>query len=1119
MDRRLEQFLGKLSRLNIRLRVDGDRLVCTAPKDVLTAELQEEVGRRKMQILALLGTHASDLPHSSSLVRRPPNAGPALASFGQERLWLLQQLNPGSFGYNIPGAIRLHGPLQVESLESALSEIVRRHEILRTTLSLRDGILLQVVNAPFRIRLQRSHIDSTATDQRLENAITSLAQQRIDLNEFPYWRFSLIELGEEDHVLAIVQHHIVSDGWSMGIIFDELSKLYGAFVHGQDSPLPELPIQYSDYAAWQRERLQGDTLESLLSWWKQHLQGLPANLVLPLDTRRPDLQSDRGDWELISLAGSHVRRLKEFCGRHGVTPFMTLLSVFAVLLSRYSGQDDVVIGTPTGNRDHQDCEQLLGFFLNTLAIRIDLQDSPSFEKLVRQVRGRALECFAHQELPFEKLVDELQLERDLSRPPLFQVMFIMHTQPTGALDLHDLTIGHVPFESGSSKYDLTLAATLGDEELLLTLEYCTSLFESTSVRRMLRHVQGLLSSALEHPDVPIRTLPMMSDDEQNRIVKQWNQTDKSYPQDCSIDDLVFDQARETPDRIAVCDRDTHWSYQNLTERVEAIQRQLIGSGLSRGEKIAVYLDRSVETVATLLAVLRCGLAYIPLDDALPEKRLRYIIDDSNVAAILTQESRREQLTKLGVRVVCIDSDLTQASKGSIPEPRESFATAEDVAYIIYTSGSTGMPKGVAVPHRPVVNFLCSMASEPGITQEDRLLALTSLTFDISVLEMLLPLTVGAAVVVGSLELAMDGRAIAKELDDERITIMQATPTSWTMLIRSGWKGRAELKALCGGEPMSRHLAQDLLHRVTELWNLYGPTETTIWSSTYRISSATSTPTLGRPIANTTLYCLDQQYEPTPIGVPGELYIGGDGLAVGYEGKFGLTAGAFLPNPFSSQQGARMYRTGDLVRFRGNGQLQFLGRVDRQVKVRGHRIELEEVEHILTSQPTILSAAVDVETGSAGSQLVAWIVPVGKSSLTVEQLRTQLSEHMPAYMVPNMIVVVDSLPTTPSGKMDRKKLPRPTERPELKQAYVNPSNVFEERIANIWRRTLRIDRIGMHDNFFDLGGHSLLLASVREELQEEEGHEIRMVDLFRFPTIGSLARFLNSRVQVPLKRAT
>lgn len=1109
MDSTLSQLLERLSRLGVQLRVEGERLVCNAPNDVLTADLQAEIGRRKPQLLALLGASAHQTLKGLQLKRRPPDGSLATVSFGQERLWLLQQMNPESFGYNIPSAVRLHGPLHIAALESALSEIVRRHEILRTTVSLREGRLVQVVHAPSRVSLPCHSLSTRGpdlVDREVSDEVTRLAQQPFDLSEFPYWRFLLLRLGPEDHVLVTIQHHIVSDGWSIGVLMHELSSLYQANLDGKESPLPELPIQYGDYAHWQRERLSGENLDALLSWWKKYLADVPRTLDLPTDFPRPDLQSDRGDWEVLTLGDSYCRKLREFCGRHAVTPFMMLLSVFSVFLARYSGQRDLAIGTPSGNRDHPHCEGLLGFFLNTLAVRLNLNRDPSFTELVQQSRSTTLDVFSHQELPFEKLVDALQLERDLSRSPVFQAMFIMHSQRASRLHLHNLTLGEVAFESGTAKYDLTLAATLFDDHIILTLEYRTSLFESTTVRRMLRQIKELLTSALELPELPVSQLRFVPQDELSLVVTRWNQTSEEYPKECTIDALVLAQAQNTPHQIAVRDLNTQLTYQDLSVRVRNLSQRLADRGLVRNQRVAVYLDRSAEMIVGLLAILHVGAAYVPLDDALPRERLQFIMKDAAIAGILTQESKRPDLDWLGVPLVTIDSDLERIDMPSGLQSGSS-ASSNDYAYVIYTSGSTGQPKGVAITHQSVVNLMVSMARRVGITAEDRMIALTSLGFDIAVLELLLPLTIGARIVIASAETSKDGRAISKVLQEEDITIMQATPTSWMLLLQTGWGGSHQLTALSGGEPLSRTLARDLLRLTRTVWNLYGPTETTVWSSAQRVHSADTTPAIGRPIANTQLYCLDEHLEPVPIGATGELYIAGDGLAAGYVNRPGQTAASFIPNSFSSLPGARMYRTGDLVRYLGSGQLQFLRRVDRQVKVRGHRIELEEIEQALLNDPSIACAIVDVDRSGAGDAIVAWVIPRDHVNPGVESVRDRLSDRLPSYMVPNRLVLVESLPTTANGKLDRSRLPNSYQRTSMERNYEAPQRPLEERIAVIWKRALRIDRVGLYDNFFDLGGHSLLLATVREELDREFDRQLSMVDLFRHPSIWSLSRYL------------
>lgn len=1126
MDSSLSQLLETLTRLDVRLRVDEGRLICNAAENVLTPELRAEIGRRKPQLIALLGAQHAWSGSAAVPVRRPPDAPPAPVSFGQERLWLLQQMNPSGFGYNLPAAFRLHGPLNVEALEAALGEIVERHEILRTTISFRDGRLVQVVHPPVQVSLKPVPIPDATTDEHdrvLHEAVTRLAQQPIDLEKFPYWRITLLRIGAEQHVLVVVQHHIVSDGWSISILLDELTTLYRAKVSGKDAKLPALPIQYGDYAAWQRERLRDEHLDNLLNWWHEFLQNAPSALEVPTDYPRPEVQSERGDWEVLTLGESHCRKMRSFCGQHGVTPFMLMLSVFSVFLARYTGQFDLVIGTPTGNRDHPFCEGLLGFFINTLAIRLRLAGDPTFAQLVQHVRTHSLEVFSHQELPFEKLVEALQPRRDLSRGPITQVMFIMHSQPTSDVDLHELTIGEVEFESGTAKYDLTLATTMGEDHCILTMEYCKALYESSSVRRMLRHIKELLTSALDAPDSPISQLNAVPVEERELILSRWNQTDESFGEFDRVDAMISAQARKTPGRVAVCGNDGVLTYRELSRRTDRLSQLLIARGLKRHDRIAVFLDRSTDLLVAILAVWRIGAVYVPIDEAFPDARLQFITEDAALTAIVTEQSKHERVQSLGIEEIVVDNlfteavshedgeSLKQAELAAKTPAEASVASPQDEAYIIYTSGSSGRPKGVAISHRAALNLLQSMARKLEVSGEDRILALTSVSFDISILELFLPLIFGAKVVVADAMTARDGRAIAALLDSEQITVMQATPTAWKLLLGSGWQGSQHLTALSAGEPLTLPLAKELFPRVGVLWNLYGPTETTVYSSVQRIASTQRTPSIGRPIANTQLYCLDSNLQPVPVGAIGELYIAGEGLANGYVRRPRTTADTFLPNPFSSVPGARMYRTGDLVRYLGNGELLFLGRRDRQIKMRGHRIELEEIEQALSSMPEVEQAVVDFVDSDdlqRGGEIVAWVVAADAELAKSDVVRERLAKSLPAYMVPNRVVFVESMPVLPSGKLNRGKLPRPADRPHLEQQYVPPGQGTEERIASIWKQLLRIDRVGLHDNFFDLGGHSLLLAAVRENLQREFGCQISMLDLFRHPNIWSLARFID-----------
>ncbi|MEZ6088052.1 MAG: amino acid adenylation domain-containing protein [Pirellulaceae bacterium] len=914
---------------------------------------------------------------------------------------------------------------------------------------------------------------------------------------------SCFGLSTEEHIFVTVQHHIVSDGWSIRILLHELKLLYSAFVQGLKSPLRDLPIQYGDYARWQRSRLQGDAMRTLLQWWRKHLEGCSFVLDLPTDLPRPELQSEHGDWEAISIGPAHCKQLKAFCSAQGVTPFMVMLTVYAIFLSRYSGQKTLVLATPTGNREQPECEDLLGFFINTLAIRIDYSGAISFADAVQATKRETIEAFAHQELPFERLVEEVQPTRDLSRSPVAQVMFIMHSQPSSQFEMQDITVGAVNYDTGTSKYELTLTARLSESELILSLEYCTALFEQATIRRMLRQIRELLISALTQPDLPTCRLSMGDESEAPVSTRSLGLDNASLAR--TITDLVRDASLGSPQRIAVVDQTRTYTYFELHQLVGLMHERLTRMGVKCGDRIAVNLDHSIEMVATLLAVLRLGAAYVPVDDSSPKERLRRMLDDAGVVVYATDKVTDDLPLTEHERVLQIDRASSVTFENGEDMPLVDHSHPSDMAYILYTSGSTGEPKGVAVSNVAVVNFLCSMRQSPGISSTDRILALTSLTFDISVLEIFLPLISGATLVLGDAQLRTDGRSLARFLEAAQITIMQATPTGWSLLLANDWQGKRDLKALCGGEPMPRQLARGLLQRVGCLWNLYGPTETTVWSSLQRIDSARSNPSIGFPIANTQMYCLDDDLSPTPIGIPGEIYIAGAGLAEGYFNDPRRTAASFIPNPFAGAKGERMYRTGDWGRRIGNGQFQFLRRIDRQVKLRGHRIELSEIEHVLVQHSAIQHAI--VQPAADDRSLLAWIVVEAGQQLNVEKLRTHLAKHLPHSMIPGKYIQIDALPVLSSGKLDRAKLRDLDDQRVGVVSSQPPSTSVQKRVAAIWNRLLGTSHGGIHDNFFDLGGHSLLLASVREEMRHEFGFEIPMIDMFRYPTIGSLANSL------------
>ncbi|HYR08507.1 MAG TPA: amino acid adenylation domain-containing protein, partial [Longimicrobium sp.] len=845
-------------------------------------------------------------------IRPRADAGPAPLSASQQRLWFLHQMEPESAAYGIAGALRLRGALDAAALDRALTEIVRRHHAVRTVFPLRDGEPVQVVQPAPASVLRIEHAPTPLAERAAEASRRAAdeAARPFDLERGPLFRATLVRLGDDDHLLLITQHHIVTDGWSRGVLYREMATLYAAFTRGEPSPLPELALQYADFAAWQRARLDGPALEPHLDYWRTALAGAPALLELPSDHPRPAVQGSRGAAHPLALPRALVDRLAEVARREEATLFMALMAGLDALLHRYTGARDVVVGTPSAGRTREETEPLIGFFLNTLAVRVDLSGDPTFREVLRRVRAATLGAYAHQEVPFERLVDALKVERSLSHPPVFQVMLTLHNAAGEGLRLPGLIVETVAAEVRSAQVDLTLYLEERGDGLEGMLQYAADLFDPATVARMGRHLLAVLDAAAADPGLRLSELPLLADDERAQVVDDCNQTDAPYAA-VPVHLLVASQAARTPDAVAVrCGGET-LTYAALDAASSRLARHLVGLGVARGERLALSMERSPALLVAMLAAWKAGAAYVPIDPAYPAERRAYMLADCGASAVLTDAASADGLPATDAPVVTVDTlDLADADAS----PPDVPVDADDLAYVIYTSGSTGRPKGVMVPHRGVANFLASMAREPGIGEGDVLVAVTSLSFDIAVLELLLPLTSGAQVALATRDEAMDAARLAALLDSTGATVMQATPATWRLLAQSGWRGKPDLAVLCGGEALPPELARELLPRGRALWNLYGPTETTIWSAVQRVEDADRVG-LGGPIANTRLYVLDPALRPCPIGVPGELYIGGDGVVRGYLHRPGLTAERFVPDPFARTPGARLYRTGDRVRWR------------------------------------------------------------------------------------------------------------------------------------------------------------------------------------------------------------
>ena len=949
-------------------------------------------------------------------------------------------------------------------------------------------------------------------DPELRRLAFAEAARPFDLSRGPLFRALLLRLGAGDHALLWNMHHIVSDGWSMGILVSEVTALYGAYSRGEESPLPELSIQYADYAVWQRRCLSDEWLSTQSDYWQKKLAGL-SRLSLPTDHPRPAMQTFSGSQCVLELPASLIDRVKQFSVERNATVFMTLLTCFQILLSRYSGQTDIAVGSPIANRTQSAVESIVGSFVNTLVFRADLSADPPFEEMLEQVRETALEAYANQDFPFDKLVDSMGSIRDHSSPPLVQVLFNLANAPIGEINVHGLS--WVPFEAEmrTSQFDLSL--TIETEIARKAyLTFNTDLFERQTVERMLGQYKVLLHSALANPKAKLSKLSMITEAERNQLLQDWNRTQEDYPHSECFPEMFEEQVERTPDAVALSMEQQTLRYGELNSRANQLARYLETLNVEPSVTVGICLERSLEMVIALIAILKAGGTYVPLDPEYPLSRLRFMGEDAAVAIVLTSEGLYDRFDSRTCRILCLDREqhrISQEADHNLPPT----ATSQDLAYIMYTSGSTGQPKGVEISHQSLTNFLCSMRREPGCSAQDVMASVTTLSFDIVGLELYVPLLVGARVEIVSRAVARDGRKLRKLCEAVQPTIMQATPATWRMLIEAGWSGTDRLTVLCGGESLSTDLAAALLHRCATLWNMYGPTETTIWSTMAKIERADQEITIGRPIANTEAYVLDKFLQPVPVGVPGELYIGGHGLARGYCRRPDLTQERFVPHPFLSESQARLYRTGDLVRYRPDGRIVHLGRVDNQVKVRGFRIELGEVEAVLSRHPSVRQVVVTAWEDKKGlKHLTAYVVCEEGQPRSSVELRSYARAALPDYMSPSFIVFLEAMPLTANNKIDMRALPDPAINLSGGAVHVEPRDRMEVQLAALWQQALGIQNIGIHDDFFDLGGHSLKAAQLFYLIEEVYGRHLPLATLFQAPTIAALTSVLTREQWVP-----
>jgi len=1037
----------------------------------------------------------------------PPPVAPAARtgalplSFAQERLWFLDRLQPGSAAYNIAAALRLGGALDVPALERALGEIVRRHEALRTTFRERDGGPVQVV-APFGgLALPVEDLSALEEAEREGEARRRVAREAarpFDLAAGPLFRPGLLRLGREEHVLLLSMHHAVSDGWSMGVLFRELSALYAAFRDGGDAPLPALPVQYADYAVWQREQLRGEAPERQLAYWRERLAGAPALLELPTDHPRPPVQSLRGAYEDVAFSAAALEGLRALARAEGVTLYMLLLAAFQVLLAKYAGSTDVVVGSAAAGRGRAEVEGLIGFFANTLVLRTDLSGDPEFREVLRRVRETALGAWEHQDVPFERLVAELRPERSLGHSPFFQATFALDDSGRAPAGLPGLRSEPVKTEIHTTKHDLTLELAAGADGVRGSILYAPELFERATIRRMRGHLARLLEQVTDAPGRRLSELELMTAEERRTVVEEWGGRDGGYRAP-PVHRLFAAQAARTPDAPALSFAGRTLAYRELDARANRLARHLAARGAGPESVVAVVAERAPGTVVAILAVLKAGAAYLPLDPEYPEDRLRYMLADSGARLLVSDGALPAALRGGGLPPVV---DLRADAEAIAAEPdRAPEAAAEpgSLAYVIYTSGSTGRPKGVAVAHHGIGNEAWWSRSRCGLRAGDRVLQFAPFSFDAAVHELFSTFLAGATLVLAGRDALVPGDALRETVRREGVTFTVFPPSVLAVMDPGGLPSLRVV--LSAGEALSREVAEPWA-RAVELHNAYGPTEATVAASAARVAPGEGRPTIGRPLENARACVLDGAGRPVPAGVPGELYLGGAGVARGYLGRPALTAERFVPDPFGGA-GARLYRTGDRVRWRADGELEYLGRLDAQVKVRGFRVEPGEIEAVLRRHPAVDDCAVVVREDAPGDRrLVAYVA----GAAGADEVRAHLRRHLPAHMVPGPVVRVAALPLTPSGKVDRRALPPP--------AGVEPGSrrraaetELEARVAAVWAEVLGVDAVGVEDNFFDLGGHSLLLVRLQARLAAAGVGEVRVVELFQYPTVRALAGWL------------
>jgi amino acid adenylation domain-containing protein len=1152
----VEQLLANLTKQGVKLWVEGEQLRANAPKGVLTLETRDLLANHKAELILLLQEKNANPDTDLPLVKADRLQNLPL-SFAQERLWLLNQLEPDSPFYNEQTAIKLHGQLNVVALEQSLNKIIARHEVLRTNFRTINDRPVQIIADSLTLSVPVVDLTDLPESERAiacqKLATTELARP-FDLASSPLIRACVVKLTELEHAFILTVHHIIVDGWSTGILMRELAIIYSALCNNLSPKLPELPIQYADFAIWQRQWLQKEVLQTQLDYWKQQLKNAPTLLELPTDRPRPAIQTYRGAVQYVELSSELSQAIANFSRQEAASLFMTLFCAYVTLLYRYTGSDDIVVGTPIANRDRLELEGLIGFFVNTLVLRTDLSGNPSFGQLLSRVRQVTLEAYAHPDLPFEELVKALQPQRNLSHTPLFQVMFVLQNAPISEVELAGLTISSLPVEGATAKFDLTLSmqntstsTTLSTSTGLVGMwQYNADLFDERTIERMSGHFVTLLEGIVANPQERIAQLPLLTKSEQQQLLVEWNNTQVDYPQDKCIHQLFEEQVERTPDAVAVVFDNQQLTYHQLNCRANQLAHYLHSLGVKPDTLVGICVERSLEMVVGLLGILKAGGAYLPLDPEYPPERLRFMLEDATVSVLLTQQQLIDKLPPNQAQVVFLDEAWSEIAQNNQDNP-SSGVKAFHLANLIYTSGSTGRPKGVMVEHQGLCNLAQAQKITFGLTCSSRVLQFASFSFDASISEILMALFSGGTLYLGTKDSLLPGEPLIKQLRKHCITHITLPPSALAVMPVE------ELPTLqtiiVAGEACPLELIKQWSVG-RNFFNAYGPTEASVCATIAKCTPEDEKISIGKAIANTQVYILDENLQPVPIGVPGELHIGGVGLARGYLNRPELTQEKFISNPFQRGRGAalrlrsvtegqgsrgetedqssnseRLYKTGDLARYLPNGDIEYLGRIDNQVKVRGFRIELGEIETALSQHGDVQTCcAIAHEDIPGEKRLVAYVVPYpqvtcteqSRSTLTINQLRQFLKAKLPEYMVPNAFVVLESLPLTPNGKVDRRALPAPDLHSEQKGKYVAPRTPIEEMLAQIWTQVLKLEQVGIDDNFFEVGGHSLLATQLLSRIRNIFKVELPLRELFAKATIAELARSLEQLQQQVLR---